>query len=150
MDYFNDDFRDFLKALNNNQVDYIVVGGVAVILHGYVRTTGDMDIWVRKSRENYGKLMKAFYEFGLPKLDMNEKNFLNDVLNVWSFGRKPVQIEIMTSVKGLNFDEAFQSVNFFDEGEVRIPFLSLSHLIQSKKAAGRHKDLDDVDQLTRE
>ncbi len=52
-DYFNEDFRDFLRALNNNDVDYILVGGMAVILHGYVRTTGDMDIWVRKSKENY-------------------------------------------------------------------------------------------------
>jgi hypothetical protein len=59
-DYFNDDFRDFLKALNNNNVEYILVGGMAVILHGYVRTTGDMDVWVKRTKENYGKIVRAF------------------------------------------------------------------------------------------
>ncbi|GAA0526299.1 hypothetical protein LX66_0460 [Chitinophaga japonensis] len=57
---FNDDFRDFIQALNNHNVEYIVVGGYAVILHGYRRPTGDMDIWVNPTRENYEKLVKAF------------------------------------------------------------------------------------------
>ena len=54
---FNDDFRDFIKELNNNSVDYMLVGGYAVILHGYGRTTGDMDIWVKNDRVNYLKLI---------------------------------------------------------------------------------------------
>jgi hypothetical protein len=63
---FNDDFRDFLDALNHNEVKYILVGGFSVILHGYPRTTGDMDIWVQRSSENYQKIKKAFFEFGMP------------------------------------------------------------------------------------
>jgi len=63
---FNDDFRDFIQALNNNEVEYLLVGGYAVILHGYRRVTGDMDIWVNRTKENYSRLTKAFLEFGLP------------------------------------------------------------------------------------
>jgi len=74
---FEDDFRDFLNALNNQGVEYILVGGFSVIIHGYPRTTGDMDLWVRKTENNYIKLVKAFYEFGMPVFDMTQENFLN-------------------------------------------------------------------------
>jgi len=65
---FNDDFQDFLKALNEYQVEYILVGGYSVILHGYSRTTGDLDIWVKKTKENYIKIALAFRRFGMPLL----------------------------------------------------------------------------------
>ncbi|MEO6037092.1 MAG: hypothetical protein ABIQ93_01685 [Saprospiraceae bacterium] len=61
---FNSDFQDFVRALNTVEVDYILVGGYAVILHGYNRTTGDLDVWVRKSPDNYQRLLKAFSQFG--------------------------------------------------------------------------------------
>lgn len=66
---FNEDFRDFLSALHKHHVRYILVGGFAVILHGYSRTTGDMDIWVERTRENYLRLKKAFDDFGMPVFD---------------------------------------------------------------------------------
>src|ERR1700754_3219108 len=94
---FNDDFRDFITALNNQQVEYILVGGYSVILHGYSRTTGDLDIWVNKTKENYIRLTRTFYEFGMSLFDMTEDNFLkNSEINVFSFGRPPVSIDIMT------------------------------------------------------
>ncbi len=62
---FNEDFQDFIIALNTCKVEYILVGGYSVILHGYARTTGDMDIWVNATEENYGRLVKAFALFGL-------------------------------------------------------------------------------------
>ena len=149
-DYFNHDFRDFLRALNEHEVEYILVGGMAVILHGYVRTTGDMDIWIKKSKENYKKLVLAFREFGMPVLDLTEESFLDDKLNVWGFGRKPVLIEILSEVKGLDFDEAFKIALYHIEDNIKIRFLHLNSLIESKKAAGRYRDLDDIDQLTKE
>lgn len=82
-DYFNEDFRDFLRALHHHKVEYILVGGMAVILHGYVRTTGDMDVWVRKTKGNYKKIVKAFEEFKMPVFDMSETNFLSDKFDVW-------------------------------------------------------------------
>ena len=63
---FNSDFAEFIGLMEKQKVDYILIGGYSVILHGYPRTTGDMDIWVRPSRENYQMLKKCFYEFGLP------------------------------------------------------------------------------------
>lgn len=93
---FNDDFRNFIQALNNNNVEYILVGGYAVILHGYRRATGDMDIWVNRTKENYSKLTGAFLQFGLPVFDMTEEKFLNaDTADVFSYGRPPVSIDII-------------------------------------------------------
>ena len=74
---FNPDFRDFLKALHLHDVDYLLVGGYAVILHGYERVTADMDIWVRCTPENYKKIVQAFNSFGMPMFDMTMDNFLN-------------------------------------------------------------------------
>lgn len=67
---FNEDFREFIHCLNNQNVEYILVGGYAVILHGYRRVTGDMDIWVNRTQKNYRKLVTAFNEFRLPVFDM--------------------------------------------------------------------------------
>lgn len=146
-DYFNEDFKDFLRALNNQKVEYILVGGMAVILHGYVRTTGDMDVWVKKTKENYKRIVSAFYEFRMPVFDMSEENFLRDDFDVWMFGVEPVKIELMTAVKGLEFNEAYVLSQIHDEDELPVRYLHINSLIAAKKAAGRYKDLDDINQL---
>jgi len=76
-DIFNDDFIDFIACFNKHNVEYVLVGGYSVILHGYIRTTGDMDIWVNSTKENYQKNLKSFSDFGLSVFDMTEQNFLN-------------------------------------------------------------------------
>ena len=146
---FNDDFRDFIQALNSQNVEYILVGGYAVILHGYRRVTGDMDIWVNRTKGNYAKLTLAFAAFGLPVFDMTEEKFLDaDKADVFSFGRPPVSIDIITKLKGVEFNDAFSQVQTFDEDGLRIRFIHLNNLIEAKKASGRHKDLDDIEKLT--
>lgn len=146
---FNDDFRDFIQAMNHHNVEYILVGGYAVILHGYRRVTGDMDIWVNRTRENYLKLTQAFAEFGLPLFDMTESKFLDvNVADVFSYGRPPVSIDIITNLKGVEFDNAFSQAQIFNEEDLEIRFIHLNNLIEAKKAAGRHKDLDDIEKLT--
>ena len=147
---FNEHFRNFIQALNENDVEYVLVGGMAVILHGYVRGTGDMDIWVNKTTDNYKKLVKAFTQFGMPVFDMTEKAFLGNEFDVWGIGVQPIRIEIMTAVKGLNFEETYKLSQFYDEEGLKIRFIHLNHLIEAKKAAGRFRDLDDIDQLTKE
>lgn len=148
-DLFNPDFLDFIQALNNNGVEYIVVGGFAVILHGYNRTTGDIDIWVNRTSDNYKRLMKAFNEFGLPSFDLTQDKFLDVEKNdVFTFGRPPVCIEILTELKGVKFEEAYKKVQLFKEEEVIIKFIHLDDLLQSKRAAGRYRDLDDIEKLT--
>lgn len=146
---FNDDFRDFITALNNNNVEYLLVGGYAVIIHGYRRTTGDLDIWINTTKKNYQQLVKACYQFGLPLLDMTEENFLhNDEIDVFTYGRSPVSIDIMKTVKGCDFETAFKLSQEFVEDDLLIRYIHLDTLIQAKKASGRHKDLDDIEKLT--
>jgi len=148
-DLFNPDFLDFIQALNRNGVEYIIVGGYAVILHGYNRTTGDMDVWVNRTSDNYKKLMRAFNEFGLPSFDLTEKKFLDVEKNdVFTFGRPPVCIEILTKLKGVEFKEAYQRVQLFAEEGITIKFIHLDDLLQSKRSAGRYRDLDDIEKLT--
>ncbi|MDZ4796060.1 MAG: DUF6036 family nucleotidyltransferase [Bacteroidota bacterium] len=146
-DYFNDDFRDFLTTFKNQKVEYILVGGMAVILNGYVRTTGDMDVWVKKTKENYTRIKMAFLEFGMPVFDMTEQRFLSNEFDVWIFGVEPVKIELMTAVKGLAFEDAFSKSQIHDDNGLPVRFLHINSLIDAKMAAGRYKDLDDIHQL---
>ena len=146
---FNDDFRDFIAALNHHEVEYMVVGGYAVILNGYRRSTGDMDVWVNVTSENHKRLLKAFYSFGLPVSDINEDNFLrNNEMDVFTYGIPPVSIEIMKIVKGCDFKSAYEISSIYDENGLQIRFIHLNTLIEAKKAAGRHKDMDDIEKLT--
>ena len=146
---FNSDFRDFISALNNNTVEYVLVGGYSVILHGYLRTTGDLDICVNKKKKNYAKLVKSFEEFKMPVFDMTEDNFLkNPELNVFTFGRPPSSIDIMTDVKGLGFNETFKASKVVEVESLKVRLINLDQLLNAKKASGRNKDLDDIDHLT--
>jgi hypothetical protein len=100
MNIFNDDFKDFILFLNKFEVEYIVVGGYAVIIRGYSRSTGDIDIWVNKTKENFNRLQKTILEFGIPEAAIKEHDFFSDEFDVFSFGKPPYAIEIMTAVKG--------------------------------------------------
>jgi hypothetical protein len=149
---FNPDFQEFIAALNQCEVNYILVGGYAVILHGYSRTTGDMDIWVQPVSENYQRLVQAFHIFGMPVFDMTADKFLNpDFHDVFTFGRPPVCIDIITRIKGLDFEAAFAAAQWFElEENLGVRALSLNALIQAKQASGRNKDLDDIAHLAQE
>jgi len=145
---FNPDFQDFIRSLNEADVKYILVGGYAVILHGYNRTTGDLDIWVERSTDNYQKLLRAFQLFGMPVFDMTLSNFLeNDELDVFTFGRPPVSIDIMLSVKGLNFESVFQHLEKKMVEGLEVKVISLPELLKAKIESGRHKDMDDFEKL---
>lgn len=145
---FNPDFQDFLEALRKREVRYVLVGGYSVILHGYKRTTGDMDIWVEKSIENYERLANAFYDFGMPVFDMTADNFLNNpAFDVFTFGRQPVAIDIITAIKGLTFDDTFAQASDTDVDGTTVRLIHYNHLIRAKEAAGRARDLNDISQL---
>lgn len=142
---FNEDFQDFIKSLNYYKVEYLLVGGYAVILHGYIRSTADMDVWVNKTTENYLQLKKALQKFGAPV--MPETEFLGKDFDVWGLGREPNKIEIMSDVKGLEFKDAYNQSKIYKEDNLSIRFIHLNHLILSKEAAGRFKDKNDIEQL---
>jgi len=107
-----------------------------------------MDIWVKKTKENYLKLLAAFNQFKMPVFDMTEKKFLNNIdLDVFSFGRPPRSIDIMTAVKGLDFETAFSTSRIIVVENLQVRLIHLNQLLQTKKASGRHKDLDDIENL---
>ena len=119
-----------------------------MILHGYSRTTGDMDIWVDRTAENYKNIETAFLHFGMPVFDMTLEAFTNnETLDVFTFGSPPSSIDIMVKVKGLNFSECFEKTVFFEEDGLFIRTIFIDDLITAKKAAGRFKDLDDLENL---
>ncbi len=145
---FNSDFREFIAALNRNQVRYILVGGYSVILHGYPRTTGDMDLWVERTKENYLKIRRSFEEFGMPVFDMTEENFLHHpVWDVFTFGIPPVAIDLMIKMEGFNFQEIFERSVIFKDEDLEIRVIHKNDLIAAKQKAGRSKDLDDLENL---
>lgn len=147
---FNQDFREFIEALNTAKVKYILVGGFSVILHGYARTTGDMDIWVERSEENYQKIKLAFEHFGMPVFDMTQDNFLSHpIWDVFTFGVPPAAIDVMVNVKGLDFNECYaQAINFEDD-DLLIKCISFNHLLKAKQSSSRPKDIDDIQNLNK-
>jgi predicted nucleotidyltransferase len=148
MNIFNDDFHDFIQCLNKHEVEYVLVGGYAVIIRGYSRSTGDMDIWVNKTQANYTKLQFAILEFGLPPQAIMREQFFSNEFDVFSFGKPPYAIEIMTAVKGLDFTTtyALSTVEHIDS-KIEVRVIHLNQLIEAKKAAGRNKDLNDLENL---
>ena len=145
---FNQDFQDFIQALNKTEVKYLLVGGYAVVLHGYSRSTGDIDLWVEPTTENYRKLVKAFALFGMPVFDMSEDKFINTTAyDVFSFGVPPTAIDLMTLVEGLNFAEAYAKSSTYEFDDLSLRLIQYNDLLTAKRAAGRHKDLNDVEQL---
>ncbi len=144
----NEDFLDFLKLFNEFQVEYILVGGYAVIFHGYNRTTGDLNIWVKPNINNYGKMMVAFKAFGLSPFNMTVDLFLNSRENdVFTFGRPPVSIDILTKVKGLEFEKAFTNSSMVIFDGIEVNMIDVRDLKKAKMAAGRAKDMDDLEHL---
>lgn len=147
-DIFNPDFKDFVNSLNNANVRYILIGGYSVIIHGYSRTTGDLDLWVEPTEENYSRLQRAFQIFGLPTYAIAKERFLDtDKYDVYTFGKPPSCIEILTKVKGLEFEETYAAAFDYEDGDFRIRVIHFNHLIQAKEAAGRNQDLNDIEKL---
>ena len=141
------DFKDFLKLLNQNDVEYLIVGGYAVGLYGYPRATGDIDIWISQTKENADKIIQVLDEFGFDKGELSSDFFLaND--QIARLGFPPLRIEIMTSISGLTFSECFLKRKIIEMEELEINFLDLANLLINKKASGRFKDLDDLEKLS--
>lgn len=140
------DFKDFLRLLNFYDVRYLLVGGYAVGYHGYPRATGDMDIWIELSESNSKKVSSAFRDFGMPIEAISEALFLekNKVIRV---GVPPVRLEVITSASGVAFDECYSNREVIEIDGIPINFISLQDLKKNKRAAGRHKDLDDIEHL---
>jgi hypothetical protein len=140
------DFKEFLKLLNSYEVEYLLVGGYAVGYYGYPRATGDMDIWIAVHPDNANKLMRVLGDFGFGTIGISEALFLQEN-KVIRMGNPPIRIEILTSISGVEFSTCYAQRVSDAIGDVQVNLIDLPHLKQNKKAAGRYKDLDDLDNL---
>lgn len=140
------DFKDFLRLLNGRRVEYLLVGGYAVGYHGYPRATVDLDIWVAATPGNARKLVEVFKEFGFDVDELKEELFLqmNKIIRI---GEPPLRIEVMTSVSGVDFDACYQKRIVETIDGTQVNFINLENLKRNKLAAGRHKDLNDLENL---
>lgn len=144
----NRDFRDLLAEFNAHGVDYLIVGAHALAAHGHVRATKDLDVWIRPDRDNAGRVMAALKAFGAPLHDLTEDDLSTPGL-VFQIGVLPVRIDVLTTIDGVEFAEAWEarlSTSFADQ---KTAVLSREHLIQNKRAAGRTQDLADIEWLER-
>jgi hypothetical protein len=140
------DFKEFLKLLNAHHVEYLLVGGYAVGYYGYPRATADIDLWVAIDPENANKIVIALKEFGFNVPDLSPELFLKE-WQIIRLGTPPVRIELTTTISGVDFDECY-ALRVTDKlDDVDVNLISLKHLKLNKKAAGRHKDLADLENL---
>ena len=142
----NDDYSEMLQILLDERVEFILVGAYALAAHGYPRATGDIDIWVRSSSENSSRVYKALAKFGAPLQDLSPQDFSNPDV-IFQIGVAPRRIDIITSITGVDFSEAWQETLQIEIDALPIPVLSISDLIKNKEATGREKDLLDAKTL---
>jgi len=141
-----DDFRDFLKLCNLKRVKYLLIGGYAVGFYGYPRATGDMDIWIERSAANAEKMVAVLKEFGfdVPVLSVE---LLLEKGKIVRMGMPPIRLEILNDISGVEFAACYPLRERGMMDGIRVDVIRLKDLKTNKKAAGRPKDLDDLEQL---
>ncbi len=140
------DFVDLLQAFAANDVRFLIIGAYALAYHGRPRTTGDLDVWVEPEPENAKKVMAALREFGAPMRDLAEEDFARPGM-VFQVGLVPCRVDVLTQITGVTFPEAWQTRTEGALGPCKVFYLGKEALIRNKLAAGRHKDLADVEAL---
>ncbi len=148
MNFTHPAHQEMILALLQNDVEFILIGGYAVIYHGYVRTTGDMDVWLNPSDDNKQKLLKVFtlLDFDPEGIKIIEDMDFQDVV-VFHIGIEPERIDFLSKVEGLNFEEAFRQKEILHMESYAIPFLRLDDLIANKLLVNRNKDKADIENL---
>jgi hypothetical protein len=140
------EFNRLLSALTSANAEYLVVGGYAVIYHGYVRTTGDLDIWVALNEGNAAKVESAIRALGFNPPGLKAEWFLRKGA-VLRIGQEPLRFDIVNDIDGVTFADCFARRIAADLGGLRVNFICLADLKANKRAAGRNKDLADLDYL---
>ncbi len=143
---FEKDFYDFIRLLNSNNVKYVLVGGLAVVIHGHFRTTKDMDIFYERSIENSENVLKSINEFGLKYLKLTVEDLM-DTNGFIKLGNAPVRIDLFCELPGVDFETVFKNCVEYEDEKVLMNVIHINHLIQNKIAVGRLQDLDDVNKL---
>ena len=143
-----EEFQELLKSLNSNGVRYLVIGGLAVVLHGYVRNTTDLDIAIADDEANADRILAALIEFGFDVPGLNRSLFTkpNSLVRM---GFEPLKVEILNYLKGVGFEDAYLRRKVVELDGLEISLISIKDLIANKRAVGRLLDLADAEELER-
>ena len=142
----NPDFKDLLSAFSAHGVEFLVVGAHALAVHGHVRATKDLDLWVRPDPENAVRVLRALKAFGAPLQDLSLDDLSHPGL-IFQIGVPPVRIDILTAIDGVEFGGAWSERIDGRFGGLAVPVISRRDLIRNKRATGRLQDLADVEHL---
>jgi len=143
------DFNEFVELFLEHNVRFLIVGGYALAAHGLPRATGDLDAWVWINPENAQNIMRALNAFGFQNLSLTESDFSRED-SIIQLGYPPFRIDILTSIDGVAFDQAWEKKVVVELNGMNVPFIGRDDLITNKKAAGRPQDIADVSRLTSE
>jgi hypothetical protein len=146
---FEQDFIDFIELLNNHNVEYMVVGAHALAFHGRPRHTGDLDIWIKPSEENAERIVLVLNDFGFGSLRLGKEDFLKENY-VTQLGYPPLRIDILNSISGVDFVDAYEGRIIGEYEGLQISFINISDFIANKQATGRAKDIGDIDALKKD
>ena len=141
------DFDEFIASLTAHGVEFVIVGAYALACHGAPRFTGDLDIFVRPTLENAERLLAAVRAFGFPMVELSADRLV-DARHMLQMGVEPVQIHVMSAISGVLWDEAWATRVTVRFGNREVAILGREAFVRNKRAAGRPKDLADIDALT--
>ncbi len=148
MNIFIESHQQLLKSLIKHQVNFLLIGGYAVIYYGYKRTTGDMDLWFEPSNENKSKLIPVLQEFGFDQDGINHISQLDFTKHLaFHFWEEPERVDCLTKISNVTFEEAFSQKNLADIEGIFVPIIQYKHLIMSKMTSNRLKDKADIEEL---
>lgn len=142
----NSDFKELLNLFDEEKVEYLIVGGYAVIEHTEPRYTKDLDVWINNEPENAARVFNVLRKFGAPLAEISVDDFTNPDL-VYQMGRPPARIDIIMKAKGLDFQKCWENRVESNYDEVKVYFVSLGDLIVNKLSVGRPQDLIDAENL---
>jgi predicted nucleotidyltransferase len=140
------DFIDFVSLCNKYAVEYLVIGGYAVSIHGYPRSTKDLDICIKISEENAEKMVRVINDFGFASLKLTKEDFLKKNF-ITQLGHDPVRIDILNDIDGVPFDEAWLNKKIIQYEGATINFIGYNDLIKVKEKSGRPQDIADISKL---
>ena len=142
------DLKELLLALNAHGVEYLVVGGYAVGVYSEPRATKDLDIFIGANEKNSVAVYRALAAYGAPLKGLTPDAFKNDPTAIFQIGMPPCRIDILQSIDGVAFDEAWPSrIEGLIDGEIPAHVISRNHLIQNKLSIGRAQDIADVEAI---
>lgn len=142
----HEDWKEFCALLNRHEVEYLVVGAFALAFHGLPRLTADIDFWVNPTLENAKRLTAALAEFGIPSTQ-DQINQFAEPNRIWQIGTPPLRIDVLTSIDGVDFPEAWRDRVEGDLAGTPVHYLSRDHYLLNKRSTTRAKDRQDADRL---